>query len=75
MAKISKIIKSDGIENSLEKFCKEKFNSSRKDDKCIRCGSEKIEISDFTDIVSVKEYRISGLCQECQDEVFNEDEE
>lgn len=29
-----------------------------------------ISESDFRDALSVKEYHISGLCQDCQDEVF-----
>ena len=29
----------------------------------------------FTDSISVKEYGISGLCQECQDSVFNDETE
>ena len=34
---------------------------------CVACG----EMADeFHDELSEKEYRISGLCQECQDEVF-----
>lgn len=31
---------------------------------------EKIREEDFRDALSKKEYSISGLCQECQDEVF-----
>jgi hypothetical protein len=30
---------------------------------------------DFRDILSYKEFKISGICQECQDEVFTEVEE
>jgi hypothetical protein len=32
-------------------------------------------ISHFRDTLSVKEYRISGLCQTCQDQVFGGCEE
>ena len=31
-----------------------------------------ISPSDFRDEISLIEYRISGLCQDCQDEVFGE---
>jgi len=31
-----------------------------------------INANDFRDELSRKEFRISGLCQKCQDEVFNE---
>lgn len=40
-------------------------------DVCIRkplgCGGP---AADFRDIISKKEYTISGLCQKCQDDVF-----
>lgn len=39
--------------------------------KCPFCQKE-IKIKDFKDIVSKKEYNISGLCQKCQDEIFRE---
>lgn len=37
---------------------------------CPTCG-RKIKVGQFRDQLSVKEYRISGMCQVCQDEVFN----
>lgn len=40
--------------------------------KCNFCGKE---IEGFKDELSVKEYKISGLCQECQDAVFEGEEE
>jgi uncharacterized CHY-type Zn-finger protein len=38
------------------------------------CAVCKEEANEFTDALSVAEYAISGLCQNCQDEVFNEPE-
>jgi hypothetical protein len=38
---------------------------------CVDC---KAEITRFKDRLSEKEFAISGLCQKCQDEVFNEEE-
>jgi len=38
--------------------------------KCALCEKE---IKGFKDKLSVKEYKISGLCQGCQDEVFREE--
>ena len=35
--------------------------------KCPMCGNI---ITEFKDELSLKEYKISGLCQTCQDEVF-----
>jgi len=32
--------------------------------------SEEIDMDDFREPINVKEYKISGLCQDCQDEIF-----
>ena len=40
--------------------------------RCPTCGKP---ITLFRDALSLKEYHISGMCQECQDSVFNSDEE
>jgi hypothetical protein len=40
-----------------------------KDKKCPLC-SEVINEDNFKDILSQKEYLISGICQKCQDKVF-----
>jgi hypothetical protein len=37
--------------------------------KCPFCG-KLVGIEDFRDNLSVREYRISGLCQQCQDKFF-----
>ena len=42
---------------------------------CPWCESNKTKREDFRDEKSWKECGISGLCQDCQDEVFNEDNE
>ena len=36
-----------------------------------RCPLCNKEITGFRDKLSEKEYKISGLCQECQDKIFN----
>jgi len=36
---------------------------------CVQCGGTSRV---FYDAISLKEYAISGLCQSCQDEVFDE---
>ena len=41
---------------------------------CTNCGKS-INLSSFKDALYVKEYTISGICQECQDEIFEEDKE
>ena len=44
----------------------------RKDEgKCPFCGKDMSNPS-FKDALSKKEFEISGLCQECQDEYFKE---
>ena len=37
---------------------------------CATCG-DLIEADGFTDELSRKEYKISGMCQNCQNSVFN----
>lgn len=37
--------------------------------KCPTCG-EPINIADFKDALSIKEFNISKMCQKCQDSVF-----
>ena len=39
--------------------------------KCPFC-SKVIDPKEFRDELSRKEYRISGLCQKCQDEIFGD---
>ena len=34
--------------------------------------SEPVSIGDFRDLISKKEYEISGLCSDCQDDIFGE---
>ena len=38
--------------------------------KCPMCGEE-IDMEDFKDPESRREFEISGFCQSCQEEVFN----
>lgn len=37
---------------------------------CPTCGKP-VSWDSFRDEISKKEFRISGMCQECQDKVFN----
>jgi hypothetical protein len=45
------------------------INNSRCIAPPIGCGGEAVS---FKDTISEKEYQISGFCQKCQDEVFND---
>jgi len=42
---------------------------------CPLCGEAIIVESEFRDTLSLKEYKISGLCQICQDKVFGKEKE
>ena len=44
---------------------------SIEEDICWSCGKKATE---FKDRMSYREFKISGLCQECQDKVFVEEE-
>jgi len=50
----------------------EKFGIDHNGDcnQCIVCG-EQVNINDFRDELSRKEWHISQMCQNCQDEVFD----
>lgn len=65
--------RSEGVQNFLDSFAKKAFGRSTKEAKekgvCVTCGA-KIEMEDFKNRLSVKEYEISGLCQKCQDDTF-----
>ena len=39
-----------------------------------RCALCSDVVNGFRDLLSVKEYRISGMCQQCQDRTFGGDE-
>lgn len=38
--------------------------------KCPLCNAEINGVDDFKDEASIREYGISGMCQECQDKTF-----
>jgi hypothetical protein len=63
--------KSSKMEQFLESWAGR--STAIKKDRCVSppfgCGKE---IGRFKDTLSVREYRISGLCQNCQDQVFEE---
>jgi hypothetical protein len=57
---------------TLEKLSPILFGRQMKRGECVGCGSTDLK---FRDEISEREYKISCLCQECQDEVFNLPEE
>ena len=64
--------KSPEMEKVLENFAQSMFGRSRQGDVCVTCGSTKIKPKDFRDRLSLKEFGISHMCQECQDSVFGD---
>ncbi len=53
----------------ISKIGLEKILQLIKENKCPFCAT-KVNISEFKDALSLKEYKISGLCQKCQDKTF-----
>ena len=66
--------KAPAIEGLLEQMAGR--TTAIEGDRCVRppigCGGP---ATDFRDRLSRQEYRISGLCQQCQDTVFEEPDE
>lgn len=64
--------KSDQVENVISFFGqiaghKRDRHAAILTDQCVACNRK---AESFTDKISEREYRISGLCQVCQDEIF-----
>ena len=58
----------------VDRVSMEFWGKARKPGFCVKCGGE-VKPEDFRDDLSLKEYRISALCQECQDLIFEPTEE
>lgn len=61
--------KSEGMKLAIEQFLPGTIEALR-ENKCPVC-KDPIVIADFVDLLSLREYEISGLCQKCQDKFFN----
>ena len=66
--------KSPELEAFVNKFAKQAFGHERGGKQCVFCGSMKVGPGDFRDEPSRAEFRISFLCQKCQDETFGSDD-
>lgn len=68
--------KAEELNSMLDSISKAVFGRERttsiQSDICVTCGKP---ATTFKDELSRKEYSISGMCQECQDLVFNSDDE
>ena len=66
--------KSPEMHKFLDDFGKKVFGRSHSEAQqkaiCVSCGKD---ATIFRNELSVKEYSLSGLCQECQDSVFGKD--
>lgn len=60
-------------EQALDVFAVSAFGRGREEGKCV-CHGYTVTRAQFRDEVSWKEFGISHLCQQTQDEVFEEDE-
>lgn len=65
--------RSKPLEKFIDKFTEKSFGESltdaEKEKVCVFCHNP-IDMKDFRDELSIKEYRISGICQKCQDDTF-----
>ena len=68
--------KSPEIKKVLDNFTEDAFGKSKTDAEaekiCVFCHKS-IKMKDFRNELSRKEYKISGICQRCQDDVFGKD--
>ena len=71
MKNIDPMKRAPGIQNLLDAMQKGFFGVTASDSihasKCMTCGGD---ASQFKDEVSAREYGMSGMCQECQDNFF-----
>lgn len=59
----------EAIEHLTQEWYGKSHNQSIIDNICVECSEV---ANEFTDALSIKEFSISGLCQQCQDKVFLE---
>ena len=69
--KLSEAVEESPKSPEINEFLEAVFgrSSSIENQVCASCGES---ANDFQDDLSRREYSISGLCQQCQDEVFND---
>jgi len=62
--------RSPELQKFVDAFAQKAFGRKMGEGKCVTCGSTKINPENFKDSLSLKEFGISGMCQECQDKTF-----
>lgn len=65
--------KTPEMEAALNKASKALFGRERTLTNCVSCGTDKVQVFDFRDALSWKEFGLSRMCQSCQDSVFGAD--
>lgn len=61
------------MQDFLDSFTESAFGTKIDGPVCVTCRSTKIKSGDFRDDLSRKEFGISHMCQQCQDDVFGTD--
>ena len=68
------MMENEYIKKAVDELAREVFGMTKDDAHlkgiCVACGAD---IFDFDDELSEREYKISGLCQKCQNEFFEEE--
>lgn len=67
--------KSPEMENFLNGLGIRLFGRDRNSSCCVCCGNTNVSRNDFRDNLSWKEFGISRMCQQCQNSVFDGDED
>jgi len=70
---MSKNNRSPEMQKCIDDLSQKWFKRTEKDNVCVTCGSDKIKPKDFKDDLSRKEFKISTMCQKCQDSVFDDE--
>ena len=61
--------KASGIDSFIESALGKNRISTVKDSKCMTCDNEDVKFDDMPE-ADKKEYRISGMCSDCQRSIF-----
>lgn len=56
------------MDDFVRKYIAEKLFKKTGEDRCVFC---KQKVGEFKNEESIREYRISGVCQDCQDRFFD----
>lgn len=67
-------MKTAAMEAVLNDLTQQMFGRQRTGDQCVTCGSKSVKATDFKDALSREEFKISHMCQKCQDETWGEDD-